>query len=329
MSARFLQKSEESKWDKFVMSHPLGTLHQSTAWAHFQAQIPSRGEYFILVIENENKIIGGSLIIRHKMPLGYSWFYFSRGPLLDYESPDLNAQIQLLTSEITKIAKQEKAIFLRIDPPLPANFPLTLKNFHSIPYGFYPTNTLILDLALSDGELLKQMKPKGRYNIRLAEKKGVTIKISDDIDSFYKILKETTSRDGFHPHDKSFYEKMLASLPNIAKLYTAEYESKIIAANIITFFRDTATYYYGASSNEYRNLMAPYILQWRAVTDAKAQGFKYYDFLGIAPENAKNHPWAGVTDFKKKFGGHEIAYLPAMEMPLKKLLHPIYKLRKK
>jgi len=113
-----------------------------------------------------------------------------------------------------------------------------------------------------------------------------------------------------------------------AQLLTAEYQGSIIAGGIFVYLDECGIYYYGASDNEYRNLMAPYLIQWEAIKEAKKRGCKTYDFLGVAPENAKNHPWAGVTEFKKKFGGQIIDYPTAKEMVLRPFWYNVYRLYK-
>ena len=149
------------------------------------------------------------------------------------------------------------------------------------------------------------------------------IKESQHVDAFYKILQETTKRDKFVGHKKEFYQKMLDDLSkkDMAKLYEAEYEGETIAGILVTFYKDTATYYYGASSNRFRNVMAPYLLQWHAMQEAKKRGMKYYDFLGISPPDEKNHPWKGVTAFKTKFGGEIVEFVRAREYLFKPFLY--------
>lgn len=338
MKARILEKSEEHLWDKFIQKHPLATIHQASVWGHFQEKIPSKGKYWIIILEQDSKIIGGTLLIKQKLPKSHSWLYAARGPLLDYNSKNIQEQMENLLTTLKTIAKKENAIFLRIDPPLEKE--KKFKGFYTIKYGFQPEHTLILDLKKTEEELLKLMKPKGRYNIRLAEKKGVEIikvnpkdnkKFNAYVDNFYEILKETTQRDQFHGHDKDYYRMMIEmlSLSDNAHLYLAEYNSEIIAGIIVTYFKDTATYYFGASGNKDRNVMAPYLLHWYAIKEAKVKNFKYYDFFGIAPSNAKNHPWQGVTEFKKKFGGEEKSYIKAQEYPFKKFLYLIYRIYKR
>lgn len=343
IKARILEKSEEKLWDEFIKNHQLSSIHQSSTWGHFQEKIPERGKYWIVILENTEtkKITGGSLIIRYPLSKGYTWLYAARAPILDYDAPDLEKQMQAVLKPLKSISKKENSVFLRIDPALPENSKINLSGFNKVSHGFQPQHTLLIDLTQSEEDILKDMKPKGRYNIRLAEKKEVEIYKADptqaaefeqDLEGFYKILQETTTRDVFSGHDKTYYKHMLETLDQSheAKLYLAKFEDKIIAGIIVTFFAQTATYYFGASSNEHRNVMAPYLLQWTAIQDAKKAKFKHYDFLGISPPaSAKNHPWQGVTEFKKKFGGIEAAYMPAMEFAFKPLLYWLYRLYKK
>lgn len=381
MQARILEKSEEGKWSEFIKIHPLATIHQMPQWGHFQAKISGRGKYWIVVLEETDsisgnasetrsrdqvqgqqthatkspRILGGTILIRHKLPKGYSWLYAARGPLLDYDSPDIQTQMATLLKIITKIAKEERAIFLRIDPPLenpdsqntssllPPRGGRITANQANLPgfknsKGFQPEHTIIIDLTPSEDEILTQMKQKCRYNIRLAEKKGVKVhkinvsnteEFSKGIANFYNLLKQTTQRDHFHAHDEKFYKNMLETLAPNAALYLAEYQNQTIAGIIVTYFKDTATYYFGASGNEHRNLMAPYLLHWQAIKDAKTQGCQKYDLFGISPPDAKNHPWQSVTEFKNKFGGKPISYQKPQEYTFKKLMHLGYKLYKK
>lgn len=341
MKAKILKKSEEKLWEKFVKTHPLATIHQTPKWGAFQQEIPERGAYFIVVLESEEsgKIIGGTIIIKHKLPKGFSWLYAARGPLLDYTDEDLQEQMDAIIEAIRPIAKEHKSVFLRIDPPLVRstsetrkgeNEPMKLKHFRTSHSGFQPEHTLMLDLTKSKEDLLSEMKQKGRYNVHLAERKGVTIHQSDDVSSFYALLLETTTRDKFHGHKQCFYQSMLHTLgKDLSALYLAEFEGKVIAGMIVTTFKDTATYYYGASGNEHREVMAPYLLQWHAAIEAKNKGLVHYDFLGISPPGEKDHPWSGVTDFKKKFGGHEISYQPPQEFAFKKTIYLLYRIYKK
>lgn len=288
------------------------TIEQTKLWAEFRKK--AKAENFWQIQFGDNNAI----IQKMPLPRGLCWLYCNRGP-------SSTNNLETFLEEVKKIAKKEKAVFLRIEPPLNKEEAreyekiakkLKFKTAHA---SHQPECTLIIDLTKSEEEILKDMKQKGRYNIRLAEKKGVKIKESKDAKQFYEILKETTQRDGFTPHDKDFYQMMIDTLEPAGKvkLYMAKYQGQEIAGLIATFHEDTATYYYGASSNQNRNVMAPYLLQWHTIREAKKAGFKKYDFLGIAPPDSKNHPWEGVTSFKKKFGGETVEYVKAKEFIFK------------
>jgi len=337
-----ITKNDEAKYAKFVANHPLGSVHQTLAWGEFQAKLGGRDKYWCFAVEDsKNQIVASALILRQTLPFKKSWLYSPRGPLADFEHPDGRAALNELLQKIQELAKQNNAVFFRFDPPLLQSQNIDWKSLHAhhAHAHYQPENTLILDLNQSSEDLLKQMKPKGRYNIKVAQKHEVKIRVSNvkhDIAAFYNLLQQTTSRDQFSGHNQKFYEDMLAILGSqVAKLYLAEYQNKVVAGLITTQFKDTTIYYFGASSNENRNVMAPYLLQWQAIQDAKAAGSKYYDFLGIAPENTDTsahdptHPWAGVTDFKLKFGGARVDYQPAQEITYQPLWYAIIKLIKK
>jgi lipid II:glycine glycyltransferase (peptidoglycan interpeptide bridge formation enzyme) len=302
-------------------------IHQSKIWADFREKAKQE-KSFEISVKNETKEILHAWI--QKMPLRgkLSCLYCNRGPVFENFADGGQDFMQ----QVKKIAKQENAVFLRIESPVildsqeAEKYESTAKKlgFKKAHTSHQPQCTTIIDLTQDLDVILKNMKQKGRYNIRLAEKKGVKIRKSDprnsaqfekDIDSYYKILKETTKRDAFLGHGKKFYEDMVRILgeKDACALYLAEYEGEIIAGLIATFHEKQAIYYYGASSNKHRNVMAPYLLQWNVIQEAKTRRMTHYDFLGIAPPGAKNHPWEGVTGFKMKFGGGIVQYVSAKE----------------
>ncbi len=348
MRARVLTKSEYIRWDEFVMRHEFGTIHQLSVWGEFQAGVAGRGPFWVVVLESGERIVGGCLVVRHAMPRGMCWLYGSRGPLLDYSSDEGVTGMEVLKDEVAKIAAREKAVFLRIDPAVRVGEGGGVDNefkrkfsglgFRAIKEGFQPQHSLAVDLLGSEDEILAQMKQKGRYNIRLAEKKGVKIvrsaggdsDLAANVSEFYRLLTETTERDGFSGHKEGYYLRMLEVLGDKAALYLAEWEGKVIAGAIVTYFGDVATYYYGVSSNEFRSVMAPYLLHWEAMKEAKGRGFEWYDLFGIAPAGEeKGHSWEGVTEFKRKFGGQDLSYIRPMEMAFRRVVYQIYRGYKK
>lgn len=273
----------------------MSSLWQSTDWESFQKSL---GRKCVRVQVGPRNL----LAIIHPILLGYSSLYFARIPSLTKNEWDL------FEKELIKISQKKKIVFSRYDS-MESQDPECIKN-HKVSHSPQPETTLLLDLTLSEKELLAQMKRKGRYNIGLAEKKGVKISEANSekqkkafVEEFYSLLTETTSRDGFSGHQQEFYQKMMETLSQ-ASVQRAQYEGKTLAALINVRHNDTEIYYYGASSNTHREVMAPYLLQWEAIKKAKKAGCLHYDFLGIAEEDAPpDHPWKGITSFKKKFGG--------------------------
>ncbi len=172
------------------------------------------------------------------------------------------------------------------------------------PHNMQPKQNFIVDIDLSEEELLARMKSKTRYNIRLAKRKGVEILVTREqkyIDKFIDLVEQTAKRKGVDFHQREHYERMLKVIPeDILQLYVAKYEGEVIASNIISFYRGVATYLHGATSDKHRNVMAPFLLQWQAMLDAKEREIKYYDFGGIFPES-NDSGQQGITRFKLGF----------------------------
>lgn len=176
-----------------------------------------------------------------------------------------------------------------------------------------PPDTTILDISQSTDDLLKNMKSKWRYNIRLAEKKGVSVEKYDSdspelekaFDKFYELFEVTSKRDGVSFHGKQYYLDLLRNKDEDIKinLYLARHEEDYLAGIITLFCKREAVYLYGASGNLKRNLMPAYLLQWTAIQDAKAFGSPAYDFYGMPPTDDENHPMHGLYLFKTGFGG--------------------------
>ena len=282
---------------------------QSSQWADFQEKLGRRVWRIDPVRNFISNGVDGVVVIKYPLPFGQSYLYCSAGPVFssvipaqagiqlakervvkvdsrlpagghgfrgDDDSKVIQQRLENLIESLINLAKKENVIFLRLEP----RFEIDLKKF-----GFtetapvQPKNTLILDLQKSEEELLNGFHPKTRYNVRLAEKKGVKIRISTDqkdIEHFWQLIKQTTARDNFSSHPKDYYFKLAES--KMLKIFIAEYENKVLAVNLMIFFGDTVTYLHGASADEGRNLMAPHLLQWAAIKEAKKFGCKYYDF---------------------------------------------------
>ncbi len=331
------QESDYHDWDAFVLSSPFGSIHQISMWKSFQEKIPGRGPVLGFGVREKEKIVATVFCVRMSTGvLGRYWWYSARGPVFDPVREKLAGVF--LMAEVTKRLKKEGGMFWRFDPYFSETQKIPDVQTHKATQNYQPTDTLEIDLTKPDEQILSEMKRKGRYNISLAEKKGVrVVAISDgkfskkDIDDFWRLSQETTDRDKFSGHEESYYEKFLKNLKEYAVLFFAEFEGKRVAGAISTFCGEKAIYYFGASSShpETRPLMAPYLLQWEMMKYAKKKGCKRYDFLGIAPEGDDHHPYAGISEFKWKFGGERRTYAPAQEVILRPGWYTLYKLAKK
>lgn len=317
---------EEKNKEKLIKSSPpIGDFLQSNEWQKFQESVGRKT--FNVFGENF-----WANIIEHNLPMVGKYFYLPRGPIISKNTKNKIRNIKLL--ELVDLAKREKAGWIRIEPENNEALDLIKKNIGLIsprrtgfsiqkaPHDMQPKETLIMDISKSEEELLQEMKSKTRYNIRLAQKHKVSVQESSNfktqisnkiqnqndknskhyINEFLRLNRKMSERQGIVTHEESYYQKMFEILPeSMIKLYVAEYENKIIAANIMVFYDDTVTYLHGASDDEYRNVMATYLLQWQAIKDAKAVGCKRYDFNGVKVNNKKGRSWEGITKFKLGF----------------------------
>jgi lipid II:glycine glycyltransferase (peptidoglycan interpeptide bridge formation enzyme) len=265
------------------------------------------------------------LVIRRPLGPGLSFAYVPWGPELPAGTAagaaGAASQSRLLAELAAALRKHlpRSTAFIRFDPPwytegADAAPPVLERPLRRAAADVQPPDTVIVALDRDEESLLMEMKPKWRYNIRLAERKGVLVQRLDEqgLEVFYTLFKETARRDGIAIHSLDYYRALFAACRDYpgggqeARLYLAGFNGDPAAA-IITLFRgDEAVYLYGASSDRNRNLMAPYLLQWRAMTDARAAGCRLYDLFGIPPNEDPGHPMAGLYRFKTGFGGRII-----------------------
>lgn len=302
-------EKEQGVYDRFVQAHE-GDVQQSYGWGTF------RGTFWALaVVDSEDRWLATVAVTRQALPFGKSWLSIARGPLFAPDA-DVEKVWAALFKGISARANLERAVFLRVE--LPEKSPLTLTDWRPAHAHYQPEWTLRVSLTPSEEEILEQMKQKGRYNIRLSLKKELALRKThapEDVKHFHDLLVKTGGRDGFGIHAEAYYQKMIAALRryDLGALFLVEHDGMVVAGAITTFYGKMATYFYGASDHAHRALMAPYFLQWGMMREAKANGFTAYDFLGVAPPDEPDHEWAGVTDFKEKFGGYRVQYPPARE----------------
>ncbi len=300
------------QWNTFIQEHD-GSFLQSWQWGRFQER------YGHTVIRLQKDQLAIQLIV-HTLPAGRTYLFSPYGPV--GHANFMSGLLDLITAEATK----HKAVFWRYE------------NLHEAIGGnkahdIHPHYTWVTPLVDSE-TMLANMKSKWRYNIRLAERKGVTVRVSSDVKDVrivHELLSNTAQRQGISIHLQMYYQLMLDELgpDGMAKLYLAEHDGNVVAANLMIGFGSTMTYVHGGSNHEYRSLMAPHALQWKAMMDAYEAGYTQYDFFGIAPPDQLDHPWAGITRFKQGFGGELREYSGTYEVPLNKMWYNAYSLAKK
>lgn len=341
----FYWKEDIAKdWDTFVTKHDYGSIHQLSCWKEFQSTIPGRGDVRGFGMRDKKGHIAATCFCV-RMSTGFNdtyWHYSARGPVVDPQAdPQLVSEfIQLVAQELKK---NTKSLFWRFDPYFTKENYSTIKDSDSFKIcpatqDYQPTDTLMLDLTKDNETLLSEMKRKGRYNIKQAEKNNIKVRrvsgdktTEADLHIFWQLNKATTSRDKFSGHDGEYYENFLKLLTPCSQIFIAERDGVALAAAINTHCGKKAIYYFGASTSNHedRKLMSPYLLQWEMIQYAKKHKCTSYDFLGIAPENKPKHAYAGISDFKWKFGGSRHTYESGKEIIFRPWWYKAYRLAKK
>lgn len=364
-------------WNKFVAenSSPSSFL-QSWQWGEFQKN------YGLQIYRLRIEAGLQAQVIVKKLPLGRTYLEIPKGPII--QTSDIrNKDFSGFYNRLREIGKKEKAVLARINPPYtnfqksgillrrtepPSPFlaPLRGREIKGqeawrrpeiLIHQTEPEDTALVDLSKSEAELMYNMHEKSRYNIRLAQKKRVTVRLATPdkqaFEIFLKLLDETTRRDRMTswPNERfwKFREKFMihnSSPPPLtlrgegelfprAELLLGEHDGQILAAAIIMLFGDAGTYLYAASSSEERSANVPSLVLWEAIRLAKSRGKKWYDMWGIAPAAAdENHPWAGITRFKARYvkagvTGKEIRNLGTLDLVLDKKFYTFFKIVKK
>ena len=317
MDVRLLAGTEEIMlYDTWVKVHPGGSLWQSIEWKAYQEALGR--ETTIYALMDGAQIAASALVVIDRTAFGFSTWDIPRGPIWDLGlgTQDLGKFLE----DILEKATADRCLCLYISPTHPII--LSPKSFVLSPSLRHeqPSATRVINLALSEEEILKQMKPKGRYNISVAEKNGVRVEESQDIDAFFALLKETGGRDQFGIKPLRHYRTFLKELQGSFLLLAFSPQNEPIAGLLGVIWHGKGIYYYGASKYDSRALMAPYALQWTAMLHCKTLGCASYDLLGIPPPDAaSDHPWCGVGAFKEKFGGEIVIYPPEQQIVLRPL----------
>ncbi len=291
------------EWEQFLTRQPEAHLLQMPQWGALKSDFGWDASY---VIVGE----AGAQILFRSLPIGFSLAYIPKGPVGEnWES---------LWPEVDALCHSRRAVFIKVEPDRwesgEAGERLQASGFRFSPYLIQPRQTLVVDIQGDEEVILAQMKQKTRYNIRLAEKKGVVVNPSSDIEDFSRMMDTTGERDAFGVHTLAYYRRAyeLFYPAGACELLVASFEGEPLAALMVFTQGERAWYFYGASTDLYRNLMPTYLLQWEAIRWAKTKGCTSYDLWGIpdADEDTLETQFTkradglwGVYRFKRGFGG--------------------------
>ena len=298
-------EARKERWNKFV-EQKNGFFLESWEWGIVQGKL-GRQIWRLFYPQFQ------TLLISYQLPLGKSYLYAPRGPVTE-EAQAVRGIHDLLHDLKENISKQ--IIFLRIEPALKESKVLA-DNLMRI--GFHrslsaqPETTQILDLKKTEAELFNAMQYETRYAVRVAKKRGVRIAVAKNLSEkrkafkhFFRLFEETNKRHNLKAYPKNYYWEVL-SLANgcESKIFSASLDGEIVSSAIIIYFGRRAVYLYSASAHGYGRFNAPTLLLWEAILESKSRGLDIFDFWGVSLENKK---WAGITAFKKSFGGRELRY---------------------
>lgn len=337
LTYRLIDPAEAKLFDKFVAAHPKGHILQTYAWGEVKAA--TGWQPLRLVVEEEGRIVAAVSLLKRRLPyIQKSIFYAPRGPVLDFSN---TALFDFLLQAMKTLARREGAILLKIDPDIPSSnvevkHLLQKRGFRLATAGtgfdgVQPRHVFRLDLRPSLEELKQNLHPKTRYNIGLAQRRGVTVKADctlEDLAVFYDILQETALRDRFLIRSYDYFVILWKELVErgYAKLFMAYYQDQPIAGTLAFILGDKAWYMYGASSNRHRNVMPNYLLQWTMISWAKEQGCTLYDFRGVPGDLSEDNPLYGLYRFKKGFNGVFTEFIGEYDLVYSHLYYWIWRL---
>lgn len=299
-----------SEWESFLENYPDAHVLQTAAWGALKAEFGWNPGY---VLAGSGSSAAGAQVLFRRLPLGLSVAYIPKGPVGD------QAAWPAVWHAVDALCRQHKAVFLKVEPDLweqpdSADECAPPPGFQTSQQDVQPSRTLVVDLSGSEDMVLSRMKQKTRYNIRLALKKEVIVHPSADLETFHRMMVTTGQRDSFGVHSLAYYRKVydIFHCRGECELLLAQYQGQTLAA-IMIFARGTrAWYFYGASTDEHRERMPTYLLQWEGMRWARGQGCRWYDLWGVpdADETVleggflerKGDLW-GVYRFKRGFGG--------------------------
>ncbi|MBU0596923.1 peptidoglycan bridge formation glycyltransferase FemA/FemB family protein [Patescibacteria group bacterium] len=312
------------EWTNFLAHQPYTLFVQSPEYGEFYKSLGE--EYYIFGIYEDQKLVGGSLVVSVHAQRG-NFLFLPYGPVLDFNNKEILTD---LTNHLKKFAKSNNYDFIRVSP-----FASTSKDrlelfkslrFRPAPMHILAETTWLLNVTSNEEKLLSEMKKNHRNLISRCNREGVRVEIKNDkesLEEFNQLHDETAKKHSFHRFSREYIYKEFSAFNEIgsAVIFQAFLpDGRLDASAIIMYYGNTAAYRHAASRNLDKKIPTSYMIQWEAIKEAKRRGIKWYNFWGISPEDApKNHPFHGITHFKKGFGGEQKDLINCHDLPITKL----------
>lgn len=313
------------QWDQFLENYPEAHLLQTSRWGKLKSGFNWNPVY----IRSEE---AGAQVLFRELPLGFSLAYLPKGPI--------GQNWEALWPEIDRVCRKRRAIFLQVEPdamePADPRLLEAFKGFRPSLGTVQPRRTILIDLRGTEEDWLERMKQKTRYNIRLAERKEIVIRKSENLAAFQHLMEITGDRDGFGVHSQEYYQAAfdLFTPDDSCALMVAEFQEKPLAALMAFQHGKRAWYLFGASSNEERNRMPTYLLQWETMRWAASKGCLEYDLWGVpdaeeadleAQFSDRSDGLWGVYRFKRGFGGSIVRAAGSWDRVYQPVLYNLYR----
>lgn len=329
MSYTFQSIESREQWEQFVLSRAEANFLQSWNWGVFQERLGKK--VFRFGVFSDQTQVGALLAVKETARRG-NYLTVAGGPLLAWEQ-STEAELRDVFSHLKTLARSEQCAFIRFRPQT-LDTPELRKKLTAIgvrpsPMHLTADLTLQLDLTQPLDHILANMRKNTRYEVRKAEREKITTEFSKnpaEIQKFYEHQVALAQKHHFVPFSYEFLHEQFSvfAQDDQALLISSFQNGKLLASAFVLFYNGEAVYHYGISTPENDHLPGSYACQWAAIEEAKKRGCVRYNFWGIAPEGDKQHRFAGVSLFKRGFGGEEVAYLPAHDLPVSLSYWPTY-----
>ena len=290
---------------------------QSSWWADFRRT--TGWQSFGVRLRHERAIVGGATVQKYSYSAQSCFYYIPEGPVLPEDESSADQVFRQLIDAIERRRAAESLVVshLRIEPRW-QSVRACVRGFRRANVFVEPRNTICIDLRLPADAILAQMKPKGRYNVRIAQRHGVSV-VEDGspqgLEDFLTIYGETIRRHALPGKSSSYFRTLIPLLTATGhgSVFFADYGGKRLATALVVYFGRRATYFFGGSLGVHRNVMAPYLLHFEIMCRAQALGYEEYDLWGVASEDQPDHSWSDISVFKRKLGGRELALVPTLD----------------